>query len=76
MAIRLTSSNWLSASATPIRTIAAKISRRTRRRRVFATGESPSVSFVPRRTSVRSTISAIAIATTTVTIAVTTSPFT
>ena len=52
------------ASATPIRTITAKISRRTSRRRVVATGDSSppataSVSFLPRRDSARSTSSAI-----------------
>ena len=52
------------ASAIPIRMIVAKISRRTSRSRVAATGDSSptptaTVSFLPRRDSARSTISAI-----------------
>jgi hypothetical protein len=51
------------ASAMPIRMIVAKISRRTSRSRVAVTGESSptpttAVSFLPRRDSARSTISA------------------
>ena len=40
VAVRLTASNWLSASITPISTIDTVIRRRTSRSRVVATGDS------------------------------------
>src|SRR4051812_43268313 len=72
VATRLTDGNWASARPIPSTTIVAKIRRRTRRKRVSATGESGSVSWSrrPRRASVRSTSSAHRTASTTVATAV------
>ena len=74
MASRRADSNWASASAMPITMMPAKMSRRTSRSRVVATGESspPATATLrrsPRRDSARSTSSAITNASTTVTTA-------
>src|SRR4051812_27707756 len=77
-AVRLTAANCISASVKPMTMIATKTSRRSSRRRVSATAESSpprtdAASFVPRRTSARSTISAKAVANRIVAAAVTSS---
>src|SRR5215212_2136431 len=79
-AARWTLANWSSASATPKTRIPTKTSRRSSRSRVSVVGEiSPRVTtaarLAPRRARARSTIQASAIATSTVAIAVTTSPW-
>jgi hypothetical protein len=68
VAISLTPGIAAAASPKPIRMISAKISRRTRRSRVTATGDSSlpltvRASVRPRRSSIRSTTSAITKAT-------------
>ena len=79
VAKRLIEVNWLSARATPIRMIARKIMRRIRRRRVRASRESSPVSsrvvaLTARPINRRSTMIAIAIATTSVIAAEISSP--